>query len=176
MEECQACREQLPPGVAGEGCMYCGTVLYCRCAAVIDPAGAVRCAQLVPDVWWAPSQHCRCSHWVEEHSKSCPGRAAPCQAWVADIHTYLQSQARAGGEPVRLSHLGLVVKRPAGVGKQQKLLPLLMADARFHWFEAPDESKKAYLAVAVKTEGGQLPEVRQLPQRLRLVTMQWWFI
>ena len=67
---------------------------------------------------------------------------------------------------MRLSQLGLVVKRPAGVGKQTKLLPLLMADTRFHWFEAPDEGKTAYLAVALKTEDGHLPEVKHLLQEL----------
>lgn len=71
-------------------------------------------------------------------------------------------QSQAGCAPVPLSRLGIVVKKPAGVGKQQKLLPLLMADARFHWYEAPDESQKrqvVVLAVAVKTEEGFLPEV-----------------
>jgi hypothetical protein len=106
------------------------------------------------------SQHCRLSHWIECHSTSCAGRAAPCQDWVEGIYTHLQSQA--GCAPVPLSRLGIVVKKPAGVGKQQKLLPLLMADARFHWYEAPDESQKrqvVVLAVAVKTEEGFLPEV-----------------
>jgi len=61
---------------------------------------------------------------------------------------------------VALAELGLRVKRPETVPKKTKLLPLLQADVRFKFYEAPTQAQGAdqicYLAVAVTSETGQL--------------------